>query len=144
MSGSKKEIRSCKKQIGRITTWQSKEKKGGERYFFLANSDCEKKTRVARKKQGKRSWQRSWGPTETRKKWRGCTLEGKTEKKLATRRCPAKKWRGCEVGGEREQVVSAMAQGASHTWGRNVGETFSWCLKLDGSRSAGVRVNGMR
>ena len=96
VSGSKKKTMSCKKQIGGSTTWRSKPKNGEERCFFLANSDCEKKTRVARKKQGKRSWQRSWGPTETRKKWRGCTLEGKTEKKLATRRCPAKtrqKWR---------------------------------------------------
>ena len=68
----------------------------------------------------------------------GVHMEGGSqwrEKRKRNRLPPGgeKKWRGCDVGrGGREQVISAMAQGACHTGGRNVGETFSWCVKLDG------------
>ena len=114
---------------------------------------------IARKKQGLREKNKEkgvgkevGGPLRREKNGAGALWRARPKKSwqhvVALRKLDKnggeKKWRGCEVGGECEQVVSAMAQGASHTRGRNVGETFSWCLKLDGSRSAGVRVNGMR
>ena len=105
---------------------------------------------IARKKQGLREKNKEKG---VGKEVGGPLRHEKNDAGALWRARPKKSWQhvvalqkngaGVRWGGGREQVVSAMAQGASHTWGRNVGETFSWCLKLDGSRSAGVRVNGL-
>ena len=76
--------------------------------------------------------------------WKGGLQRGEQQKRNRLPPGGEKKWRGCDVGGGREQVVSAMAQGVLHTRGRNISETFSWCVKLDGCRLAGVRVNEER
>ena len=61
----------------------------------------------------------------------GCSGE-KNEKEIGCPRGVRKNGAGVRWGGGREQVVSAMAQGVLHTRGRNMSETFSWCVKLDG------------